>query len=112
MAAEFEGSRKLQPATDEIFMEMNGAQTYEKDGNMRPESSGLKLGFGSTIGDAIDENSKFSVKERFNIDEFLHLANKVIDKGDAQSMEVLMELKTEMGGAIWMRTVAVGSRTV
>ncbi|KAL2225787.1 UNVERIFIED_CONTAM: DNA-directed RNA polymerase subunit beta [Sesamum indicum] len=41
----------------------------------------------------LDENSKFSAKERFNIDEFLHLANKVIDKGDAQSMEALVELK-------------------
>ncbi|KAL2247992.1 UNVERIFIED_CONTAM: hypothetical protein Sindi_2651500 [Sesamum indicum] len=79
-AAEYEGSRELQPATNEAFfesngnqtfMEMNGAQTYEKDGNLRPESSGLKLGFGAAIGDAIDENSKFSAKERFNIDEFL-----------------------------------------
>ncbi|KAL2253031.1 UNVERIFIED_CONTAM: hypothetical protein Sindi_0097800 [Sesamum indicum] len=76
-AAEYEGSRELQPATDDAFfesngnqtfMEMNGAQTYEKDGNLRPESSGLKLGFGAGIGDAIDENSKFSAKERFNID--------------------------------------------
>ncbi|KAL2253053.1 UNVERIFIED_CONTAM: hypothetical protein Sindi_0100000 [Sesamum indicum] len=71
-------------------MEMNGAQTYEKDGNLRPESSGLKLGFGAGIGDAIDENSKFSAKERFNIDA---IGDKVIDKGDAQSMEALVELK-------------------
>ncbi|KAL2226580.1 UNVERIFIED_CONTAM: hypothetical protein Sindi_2016700 [Sesamum indicum] len=100
--AEHEWSRELQPATDEdfyesngnqTFMEMNGTQPYEKDGNLRPESSGSKLGFGAAMEDAIDENSKFSANERFNIDEFLHLANKVIDKGDAQSMEALVELK-------------------
>ncbi|KAL2231093.1 UNVERIFIED_CONTAM: hypothetical protein Sindi_1703700 [Sesamum indicum] len=100
--AENEWSRELQPATDEdfyesngnqTFMEMNGAQPYEKDGNLRPESSGSKLGFSAAMEDAIDENSELSANERFNIDEFLHLTNKVIDKGDAQSMEALVELK-------------------
>ncbi|KAL2235282.1 UNVERIFIED_CONTAM: hypothetical protein Sindi_1260400 [Sesamum indicum] len=103
-AVEDEMSRFMKPTSDGIFpankagndfMEMRGSILNEKYGNLDMGKSGYReppfLGFSSTFNGG---RGKVVSPQDFNISEFLNLANRVVDNGDAAAMEALAKLKT------------------
>ncbi|KAL2237505.1 UNVERIFIED_CONTAM: hypothetical protein Sindi_0942200 [Sesamum indicum] len=99
-----ETSRFMKPVSDGIFsankagndfMEMRGSILNEKYGNMATDKSGFReppfLGFSSTFNGG---RGKAVSPQDFNMSEFLNLANRVVDTGDAAAIEVLAKLKT------------------
>ncbi|KAL2246060.1 UNVERIFIED_CONTAM: hypothetical protein Sindi_2874200 [Sesamum indicum] len=89
------GDEKLQFFRREDEREMQGTILVEKERNLAMEKDSMeqppKLGF---LGASSSSNNGGRVTApAFHIDEFLRLANKVVDEGDTDSMAALEVLK-------------------
>ncbi|KAL2223894.1 UNVERIFIED_CONTAM: hypothetical protein Sindi_3055900 [Sesamum indicum] len=78
------------------LMEMRGSLLNKKDGNLAKDKSSFRtppfLGFSSST---LNCGRGIAVSPQdFNMAEFLNLANRVVDTGDATEMEALAKLKT------------------